>query len=188
MHSGDLGDHIGMESCVDLGTETESALSSGGGYRSENRKRWGVSTRSSRLSGKKAKELPPPLPIQTSTVMKRYYTEDGRLVITEEKVESPNYHFTAHRSHGRLTIQLVRSDDEDNFPSCENGEENGIMEEEDECSGKVAMGGGGGGDDGGSRVLGKCFSYNAAVVRAPATGSCLLVNQNQLHAMTPVQI
>ncbi|KAL4557653.1 hypothetical protein LXL04_035839 [Taraxacum kok-saghyz] len=190
MHSGDLGDHIGMESCVDLEIDTTPALSSGGGGGSENRKRWGMSRSS--FSGKKYwKDLPPPLPIQTSTVMKRYYTDDRRLVITEEKVESPKYHFTAHRSHGRLTIQLVRSesscDAEDSCVSCKNGEENDIVED-DECSGKVAMGGGGG-DNGNRPVLGKCFSYNAAAVVRPAvTGSCLFVNQNQLQPMRPVQI
>ncbi|KAI3680289.1 hypothetical protein L2E82_50515 [Cichorium intybus] len=190
MHSGDLGDHIGMESCVDLVTDNASpALSSGGGG-SENSKRWGMGRSS--ISGKKAKELPPPLPIQTSTVMKRYYTDDGRLIITEEKVESPKYYFTAHRSHGRLTLQLVRSessyDANDDCSSSENGEENEIAEEY-ECSGKVAVaGGGGGGGDVGSRVGEIRFKYNAAVVRAAATGSCLLVKQDQLHAMRPVQI
>ncbi|KAI3762064.1 hypothetical protein L1987_52487 [Smallanthus sonchifolius] len=109
MHTSDLGDHIGMESCVDLETDTYTALSSAGGV-GFNRKPWGLNKRRSSMSGRTVKELPPPLPMQNSTVLKRYYTDDGRLIIAEEKIESPKYHFTAHRSNGRLTLRLVPSE------------------------------------------------------------------------------
>ncbi|PWA70212.1 eukaryotic peptide chain release factor subunit 1-3 [Artemisia annua] len=106
MHTSELGDHIGMESCVDLETDTEPLQSCPS--KAIARKPWGTtSSRKSSMCAKKMKNLPPPLPIQSSTVMKRYYTNDGRLVITEEKVESPKYHFNAIRADGRLTLQLV---------------------------------------------------------------------------------
>ncbi|XP_076943365.1 uncharacterized protein LOC143613575 [Bidens hawaiensis] len=102
------GDHIGMESCVDLET-TDHVLFSGGAEAINNqRSAWGM--QQERRTGRKLKELPPLLPM---TVMKRYYTDDGRLVITEEKrIKTPKYcHFTAHRSHGRLTLQLPSEDE-----------------------------------------------------------------------------
>ncbi|KAI3757404.1 hypothetical protein L6452_04941 [Arctium lappa] len=193
MHAADLGDHIGMESCVDLETDTAPPPTSAGGGAPVYRKPWGISRRSS-LCGKKGKELPPPMPIQSSTVMKRYYTDDGRLIITEEKVECPKYYFTAHRSCGRLTLQLVASESdcavENKCGLSENGEGDGILAN-DECGDKVAaIGGGGCDDDSGNRGGGggKCFSYNSAA-RVAAIGSCLFVNQNcRLHAMRPVQI
>ena len=189
MHATDLGDHIGMESCVDLEIDTATPLTNSAPL---NRKPWGMSRRSS-FSETKRKKLPPPMPIQTSTVMKRYYTDDGRLIITEEKVESPKCVFTAHRSHGRLTLQLVDSDSvyavENKSSSAENRE--GIdVYVKNECSvnNKVAIGGGGDGSDGGNRGGRKCFSYNTAV-RVAATGSCLFVNQNrQFQAIRPVKI
>ncbi|XP_024970976.1 uncharacterized protein LOC112509971 [Cynara cardunculus var. scolymus] len=185
MQPADLGDHIGMESCVDLETDTAQPLQPSRGGAPVNQKPWGMTRRSS-FSGRKGKELPPPMPIQSSTVMKRYYTDDGRLIITEEKVESPKYFFTAHRSHGRLTLQLVPSESVENkCSSSENGEGNDISGK-DKCMSKVATVIAGGDGDGGNR--GKCFSYNTAV-RVAATGSCLFVNQNrQLHAIRPVQI
>lgn len=172
----DLGDHIGMESCVDLETDTIPPSSS----RSVHPKPWGINSRRSLISNRKCKELPPPMPIQSSTVMKRYYTDDGRLVITEEKIKSPKFHFTSVRSHGRLTIQLVNSDSKLSCDS-ENREENEVCDSDSDSDVAVLVSDG---DSGG----GKCFKYNAAAVRGSATGPCLFVNQNQLHAIRPVQI
>ncbi|KAK2986701.1 hypothetical protein RJ640_010926 [Escallonia rubra] len=81
--------------------------------------RAGVKTRQrwwGKRSEKGEKEYPPAIQWLTCTenmssahmpwAFRRYYTVDGRLVITEEKVERHEY-FRAHRSDGRLTFQLV---------------------------------------------------------------------------------
>ncbi|GJS91732.1 copia protein [Tanacetum coccineum] len=109
------------------------------------------------------KNLPPPMPFQSSTVMKRYYTNDGRLVITEEKVESPKYHFNAIRADGRLTLQLVEP--------CEPKRVNKGVVDVEEGGSKVVKSGGGCGESGG-------ISYKAAVKAAAtvATGSCLIAS------------
>ncbi|MFS7982936.1 putative The fantastic four family protein [Helianthus anomalus] len=104
MQASDLGDHIGMESCIDLNTESYTALSS------INRKPWALNKRRASVSNKNTKKLPPPMPMLTSTVLKRYNTEDGRLVIVEEANDNPSYRLTAHRSNGRLTLQLTGSE------------------------------------------------------------------------------
>jgi TATA-binding protein-associated factor Taf7 len=44
-------------------------------------------------------------------VLKRYYTNDGRLILRKEKVRHHEY-FRAHRCNGRLTLHLVPLDDE----------------------------------------------------------------------------
>lgn len=171
MHTSELGDHIGMESCVDLETDTEPLQSCPS--KAIARKPWGTtSSRKSSMCAKKMKKLPPPLPFQSSTVMKRYYTNDGRLVITEEKVESPKYHFNAIRADGRLTLQLVE-------PYEPKMVRKSVVEVEEGGSKVVKSGGEGGG-----------ISYKAAVKAAAtaATGSCLIVNQNRLHAIRPVHI
>ncbi|XP_019191034.1 PREDICTED: uncharacterized protein LOC109185551 [Ipomoea nil] len=102
----ELGDYVGVESCFDPVME------------------WGMSRRV-RGEGKKekgamkAKEFPPPIPWLARTgnsrvsrmpwVLKRCYTEDGRLIITAEKTERHEY-FEAHRSDGRLRLRLVPLD------------------------------------------------------------------------------
>ncbi|KAK9056452.1 hypothetical protein SSX86_023813 [Deinandra increscens subsp. villosa] len=104
MHTSDyLDDLIGMESCVDLDPENYSALCSARGGALDRKPR----KLNKRRSSRNVKELPPPLPIQTSTEMKRYHTEDGRLIIVEEEIESPKYRITSHRSNGRLTLRLA---------------------------------------------------------------------------------
>ncbi|KAG2709235.1 hypothetical protein I3760_05G229000 [Carya illinoinensis] len=74
--------------------------------------------REQRLVAWKKKEFPPPIPSLARTgnlpshmpwVLKRHYTSDGRLVLTEEKVRHHEY-FRAHRANGRLTLQLVPLD------------------------------------------------------------------------------
>ena len=86
------------------------------------------------------KEFPPPIPLVARAenlpshmpwVLKRHYTDDGRLILTEEKVKHHEY-FRAHRSNGRLTLQLVLLSDEILIPpfACngnENENENGDM-------------------------------------------------------------
>ncbi|KAK6938187.1 Fantastic Four domain [Dillenia turbinata] len=68
---------------------------------------------------KRKNDFPPPIPMLARTenlpshmpwILKRYYTNDGRLIICEEKVKHHEY-FRAHRSNGRLTLQLVPLDD-----------------------------------------------------------------------------
>ncbi|VFR00343.1 unnamed protein product [Cuscuta campestris] len=64
-------------------------------------------------------QFPPPLPWLARTgnspssrvpwIMRRRYTEDGRLVITGEKSERHEY-FEAYRSDGRLRLRLVPLD------------------------------------------------------------------------------
>ncbi|VFQ80184.1 unnamed protein product [Cuscuta campestris] len=68
---------------------------------------------------KSTAQFPPPLPWLARTgnspssrvpwIMKRRYTEDGRLVITGEKSERHEY-FEAYRSDGRLRLRLVPLD------------------------------------------------------------------------------
>ncbi|KAG7590522.1 The fantastic four family [Arabidopsis suecica] len=53
---------------------------------------------------------PPTLSSHVPSVLKREYTSDGRLLLKEEKVRRHEY-FQAHRSNGRLTLQLVSLDD-----------------------------------------------------------------------------
>nr|XP_043618499.1 GATA zinc finger domain-containing protein 16 [Erigeron canadensis] len=180
MHTSDLGDHIGMESSVDLETNIQPSLC--GSKVAMNRKPCEASNR--RTSGTR-KELPPPLPIQTATVMRRYYTNDKRLVITEEKVESPRLHFIARRSHGRLTIQLVNNNNNNNNNNDNNININELNSKDDlkNVNENVVNNNNDVVVDGGS-----CYGYNTANVRVAAMGPCLFINQNQLHAIRPLQI
>ncbi|KAK4489927.1 hypothetical protein RD792_000575 [Penstemon davidsonii] len=80
----------------------------------------GLNNRRHRIRSSTAdKNYPPPitclartenLPSHMPWVMKKYYSSDGRLIIKEEKVEHHEY-FTAHRSNGRLVLNLVPLDD-----------------------------------------------------------------------------
>ncbi|XXG70666.1 hypothetical protein AAC387_Pa07g0098 [Persea americana] len=68
------------------------------------------------------KRFPPPMPLLSQTgssscVLKRSYTDNGRLVIQEVKVKHHKF-FHAHRINGRLTLQLVKMDKE---PTCPDG-------------------------------------------------------------------
>ncbi|XP_022894502.1 protein FAF-like, chloroplastic isoform X2 [Olea europaea var. sylvestris] len=105
------------------------------------------------------KIYPPPIPWLARTgnfpshmpwVMNKYYTNDGRLIIREEKVKRHEY-FEAHRSNGRLILNLIPSDDEvdddddqideidgqDTRTEEDQMEENEemVMEESDQCGG-----------------------------------------------------
>lgn len=115
-------DYIGNESCIDFQTDNNKSLPSS----SEQKMKSCIRNR------EKKREFPPPIPCLAQTqnlashmpyVLKRYYTDEGRLIIKEEKVKHHEY-FHAHRENGRLTLQLVPlgyDDDDDDF-----------MEEEEE--------------------------------------------------------
>ncbi|KAL1199481.1 hypothetical protein V5N11_007855 [Cardamine amara subsp. amara] len=95
------GDYIGTESCFDAFSDKTDNVRSPC-ERSREEKQAVV-----------AREKPPPpiLPSHVPSVLKREYTSDGRLLLKEEKVHRHEY-FQAHRSNGRLTIQLVSLDDD----------------------------------------------------------------------------
>ncbi|XP_010428881.1 PREDICTED: uncharacterized protein LOC104713467 [Camelina sativa] len=54
----------------------------------------------------------PILPSNVPSVLKREYTSDGRLLLKEEKMRGHEY-IRAHRSNGRLILQLVSLDHDD---------------------------------------------------------------------------
>ncbi|KAB2629027.1 hypothetical protein D8674_033822 [Pyrus ussuriensis x Pyrus communis] len=203
------GDYIGMESSVDVLKDCDDhkpqlkVTGSGGdghdgsfGQRIRNRReqKWAL----------KNKEFPPPIQLLARTenlpshmpwVLKRHYTDDGRLILTEEKVKHHEY-LRAHRSNGRLTLQLVLLDDEILIPpfACngnenenENENENGDMNK-NEIGNDVGDGGHDNNDDdgcedddeddvvedqkisgiGGSGAsAGKCFSFNSVGTGSP---------------------
>ncbi|XP_058759934.1 uncharacterized protein LOC131633243 [Vicia villosa] len=128
-------DYIGNESCIDLETENNflSNIDHQGSLASSDEKKMKSSVRSC----EKKREFPPPIPCLAQTqnlashmpyVLKRYYTDEGRLIIKEEKVKHHEY-FHAHRENGRLTLQLVPlghdddDDDDDYFMEAEDQEE-----------------------------------------------------------------
>ncbi|EOA33929.1 hypothetical protein CARUB_v10021422mg, partial [Capsella rubella] len=67
-----------------------------------------------------AREIQPPpiLPSNFTSVLKREYTSDGRLLLKEEKVRCHEF-FRIHRSNGRLTLQLVSLEDDEDRDSDE---------------------------------------------------------------------
>lgn len=113
-------DYIGVESCVDLkdhdtavDTTPLASFPEGGNSKRDIKTSW--------MGRKDQKNYPPPIPLLVRTenlashipwVMKRQYTGDGRLILTEEKVKHHEF-FRAHRSDGRLMLQLVTMDDQD---------------------------------------------------------------------------
>ncbi|KAF3668980.1 hypothetical protein FXO38_07816 [Capsicum annuum] len=84
------------------------------------------------------KEYPPPIPGLAKTenvpssqmpwVMKRYYTSDGRLIIKEEKIERFEY-FEAHRTNGRLMLNLVPLNEHD--LDCSDDDDDGDDDDDD---------------------------------------------------------
>ncbi|CAL1390376.1 unnamed protein product [Linum trigynum] len=118
------------------------------------------------------KEYPPPIPLLARTenlashmpwVLKRQYTNDGRLVLTEERAWRHHEYFRAHRSHGRLTLHLVPldpHDDDDEDDDLEHLGDNDDDEEEEEDD-----------DEGGfQRASGnavKCLNYNGVMRGSP---------------------
>ncbi|KAG6602048.1 hypothetical protein SDJN02_06792, partial [Cucurbita argyrosperma subsp. argyrosperma] len=108
----DIDDYIGIESCVDLMENHTSSDISGENCKRDN-KMWG-------MERKDHNEYPPPIQLLVRTenlasqmpwVLKRHYTDDGRLILTEERLKYYEF-FRAHRSNGRLMLQLVAFDDQ----------------------------------------------------------------------------
>lgn len=127
------GDYIGMESCVDVLRDDDQSHSD---YKRQNFYNQKVQDKreEKRLAKMKRMELPPPIPMLARTenlpshmpwVLKRHYTSDGRLILTEEKVRHHEY-FRAHRSNGRLTLQLVHLDHEVLAPPFVENQKNNV--------------------------------------------------------------
>ncbi|KAM6544416.1 hypothetical protein CsatB_008863 [Cannabis sativa] len=119
-----MGDYIGMESCVDVLKEGDEEYHD---FLGCNNNKEGDDDdddeQQQRIMVLKKKKLvfPPPIPLLARTqnlpcrmpwVLTRHYTSDGRLILTEEKLPRHEY-FRAHRSNGRLTLQLVPLDEDD---------------------------------------------------------------------------
>ncbi|XP_047324456.1 uncharacterized protein LOC124927985 [Impatiens glandulifera] len=113
-----MGDYIGTESCVDLGIEigNDEKIGDGVGVGGDVTRQ--ISSELKRKE-KTKKNYPPPIPLLARTEnlaahmpwnLRRYYTDDGRLIIEREKVRHHEY-FQAYRSGGRLTLWLVPLDD-----------------------------------------------------------------------------
>ena len=109
-------DYIGNESCNDytdfLNFDHHNALAPS----KDNKK-----VRRCIRNKEEKKEFPPPIPFLAQTqnlashmpyVLKRFYTNEGRLIIKEEKVKHHEY-FHARRENGRLTLELVPLDHDD---------------------------------------------------------------------------
>lgn len=130
MHSEELGDYIGVESCYDFSPDVPAIVTRGGAGTSHARR--------SRRSDAAAMvtEYPPPIPLLAHIenvsslvpwVMKSHRTSDGRLVITEERAPRHEY-FQVLRSDGRLVLNLVPVDVEEE--GCEELRDGGGEEEE----------------------------------------------------------
>lgn len=170
-----IGDYIGMESCVDLiddneiqilSNEIEVSPSKPDHHHHHNQ------------SKNVKREIPPPITLLARTenlhshmpfVLRRYYTSDGRLILREEKVKHHEY-FKAHRSNGNLTLQLVPLDDDESEVEEEEDadDDNDYIENvEENCDGleleseSERLGGGGN----------MCLSFNN-VLMSPS--SCFL--------------
>ncbi|GFP79040.1 hypothetical protein PHJA_000047500 [Phtheirospermum japonicum] len=90
-------------------------------------------------------------------VMKRYYSGDGRLVITEERVRHHEY-FQVYRSNGRLVLNLVPLNDvveeEEDQGQKEETEAIGINGDEiDGADGEVS-------DPTVGELVPRCYTYN----------------------------
>ncbi|CAI9775440.1 unnamed protein product [Fraxinus pennsylvanica] len=94
-----LGDYVGVESCVEFVMDFNDLMpatnNTGGG-------------RQRRVMKMEKKEYPPPI---LPWAMKKYCTDDGRLVIKEQKLKGQEY-FEAHRANGRLVLNLIIVDDD----------------------------------------------------------------------------
>nr|XP_027093209.1 uncharacterized protein LOC113713635 [Coffea arabica] len=196
----DLGDCIGTESCVDLRSDIDQEFC----MVQKTRGRRG----NQRLE-RTEKEYPPPIPWLARTenlpshmpwIMKRYYTDDGRLIIKEEKVKRHEY-FQANRSDGRLTLHLVPLDDdvldddcdEEEFEVACDWDSDGMISGRDDFDGETddhrtivqeesrnkksesCMDNGGGAIVGGDRGgggggRGQCYMYSSSLGR----NSCML--------------
>ncbi|KAF4354560.1 hypothetical protein F8388_022282 [Cannabis sativa] len=118
-----MGDYIGMESCVDVLKEGDEEYHDFLGCNNKEGDDDDDDEQQQTIMALKKKKLvfPPPIPLLARTqnlpcrmpwVLTRHYTSDGRLILTEEKLPRHEY-FRAHRSNGRLTLQLVPLDEDD---------------------------------------------------------------------------
>ncbi|XP_062099000.1 target of rapamycin complex 2 subunit AVO1 [Humulus lupulus] len=131
-----IGDYIGMESCVDVLKEGEEYDFPENSADLSHRFRCKRDEHRLEMMMKKKKVFPPPIPLLARTenlpcrmpwVLRRDYTSDGRLILTEEKVLRHEY-FRAHRSNGRLTLQLVPLDDDDD----DDDDDNNVEDDDDD--------------------------------------------------------
>ncbi|MQM04850.1 hypothetical protein Taro_037647 [Colocasia esculenta] len=81
-----------------------------------------------------AKEFPPPIPSlgvggHSSSFLKAVKS-DGRLVLTEVRVERPEILRASRRQDGRLTLELVKSEPADQVEEKESAEDGGVVAEE----------------------------------------------------------
>lgn len=104
MHSQELGDYLGVESCTDFIPDVAAISTSNGGAGTIRHRRI------RRIDAVATTEFPPPIPRAEDLVMKKYRTSDGRLVITEERAPRHQY-FQVRRSDGRLRLNLIPADD-----------------------------------------------------------------------------
>lgn len=156
-----------MESCFDLSIDFDDLVS--------NRPTTTLRIRKSRLTTER-RQFPPPIPLLAQTdrfsppwALRRHYSGDGRLVLWEERVKRHEY-FRAHRSDGRLVLQLVvplttDGDDHDSDSDSVGGDAINSEEEEETVSfveeSTVAI-------DNGKGSAGKCSSYDGGCfVRVP---------------------
>ncbi|KAF1893240.1 hypothetical protein Lal_00001687 [Lupinus albus] len=104
-------EYIGTESCIDLQNEIEFK------HFDTSKTNTTCVLIKSDSKKKEKREFPPTIPLLVGShnnnnnnawIMKRYYTNDGRLVLKEEKVKNHEY-FRAHRANGRLTLDLASS-------------------------------------------------------------------------------
>ncbi|XP_027368376.1 uncharacterized protein LOC113874348 [Abrus precatorius] len=119
-------DYIGTESCIDLQNQSDMVV----GEHDTCKPHMQAKSKSN-IKTKEKKVFPPPIPLLARTqnlashmpwVLKRYYTNEGRLILKEEKVKHHEY-FRAHRANGRLTLQLVPLDDYDECFRTSEGEQ-----------------------------------------------------------------
>ncbi|XP_019262457.1 PREDICTED: uncharacterized protein LOC109240284 [Nicotiana attenuata] len=193
-HSLGLADYVGVESYVDLKSdlnlEPYKWFSGGGGGGFERREEVRMAMKREKQKEKVEREYPPSIPWLAHTenlptsqmpwVMKRYYTPDGRLIIKEEKVKRFEY-FEAHRTNGRLMLNLVPlnddvsgSDDDDEDCVCDDsdvavtdGSNQVKVDRTEEKESTLVNGGGapviGGGGSGGGSKCASLFSLGVAV-------------------------
>lgn len=113
MHNAELVDHIGVESSIDLKPDVD--------FDDDWKQPMSLNDfllrRRQMKSAFQFKEYPPPIPSLSrnnnhpTSIMKRFYTPDGRLIIVEEKIKRREF-LQAQRCNGRLVMKLVRDDDD----------------------------------------------------------------------------
>ncbi|KAL3640771.1 hypothetical protein CASFOL_015739 [Castilleja foliolosa] len=120
MHSSELAEFIGVESCFILESHVADFEYTAAPRSCHRRPRMAVT------------EKEYPRPIEWSLVMRKYCTSDDRVVLKQEKVMSHQY-LLAHRSDGRLVMNLeVEEFDEDMDGGEDDDVETAVEEKEEE--------------------------------------------------------